>query len=90
MPHERTRAAAGGGNIRGIETLNHELFHATDYSSGEFSKIWTGLGEGRGDLTRCVMEFRSFYTSYQNTGLDIYKTQYQYWYNQYYQLLKLQ
>ena len=75
------------GKITGIETLNHELQHATDFSSGMYSRIWNGIGNNRADLTKSVMEFRAFYLSYQRTGLTMYQTSYQHWYNNYFNLL---
>lgn len=76
------------GRITGFETLNHELQHATDFSSGMYSKIWNGLGNTNWESSKCVLEFRAFYMSFQRTGLSMYQTSYKHWYNRYYDLLK--
>ncbi len=75
------------GDVRGMEILKHEIFHSKDWASGYHHKIYNGIGYENNQLVKCNMEFRAFYYNYKNSGLGIFKTSYQKWYNEYFRIL---
>lgn len=60
------------GRIRGLATLDHELFHATDFKSGMASRIWNGQANYNENAYRSLLEYGTYNHVYNLYGKNRY------------------